>query len=85
MSDEKVEIGRGGERPSREAIRARNAQFREEALRFGLVYRCGDCAHVAVTTGACSLGYPNARLRHSENAVEDDGEFMFCKYFEFDG
>jgi hypothetical protein len=72
------------ERPSREAIRSRNAIFREEAARFRLVYRCGDCAHVVASSGACSLGYPNARLRHSENAVEDDGQFMFCKYFEAD-
>jgi len=85
VSNGRVEDGRGEVRPCREDILARNAQFLAEAQRFGLVYRCGDCAHLVRATGACSLGYPNARLRHSENAVEDDGTFMFCKYFESDG
>lgn len=75
-------------------IRARNALFREELRAFKLVYRCSDCAHEvrfsrggaeARPLGACSLGYPNARLRHSDNAVEADGTFIFCKYFEAEG
>lgn len=63
-------------------IQARNQRFRAQAAAFGLVYRCDDCAHVEAASRRCTLGYPNARLLHAENAVEDDGEFMFCKYFE---
>ncbi len=74
-------------------IRARNVRFREEIQAFRFVYRCSDCAHevravrpgpASKPLGACSLGYPNARLRHSDNAVEADGTFIFCKYFEPD-
>ncbi len=72
---------------SSEEIRARNEVFREELKRFNFVYRCSGCAHEVRRAGpkplgACSLGYPNARLRHSDNAVEADGNFIFCKYFE---
>ena len=69
-------------RPDPIAVAARNATFRAEAEAFGLLFRCTDCAHVVSATSRCSLGYPNDHLLHSDNAVEDDGEFMFCKYFE---
>ena len=72
-------------RPDPAELRARNEHFRNQARAFRLAFRCADCAHVDTKTQLCSLGYPNDHLRHSDNAVEDDGEFMFCKYFEFDG
>lgn len=72
-------------RPSPGELRERNDRFRAQAQAFRLAFRCPDCVHVKIATVSCSLGYPNEHLLHSENAVEDDGEFMFCKYFEFGG
>jgi len=69
-------------RPDPADVAARNEVFRTQAAEFGLLFRCPDCAHVILPAKRCSLGYPNEHLLHSTNAVEDDGEFMFCKYFE---
>jgi hypothetical protein len=57
-------------------------RFREERTRFRLSYRCPDCVHVVPGTRACSLEYPNRNLLESEHFLQEDGNFVFCKYFE---
>lgn len=63
-------------------VEAANERFRADAARFGLRFRCEDCAHVHAPTSSCSLGYPNHWLRGEVRVVQPDGMLSFCKYFE---
>jgi hypothetical protein len=55
-----------------------DATLRLEAARFGLLYRCEDCAYFEQERGTCSHGYPTDPHRKSL-----DGEFIvFCKEFD---
>jgi hypothetical protein len=71
--------------PPADEIERMNRQFMDEAARYDLLYRCQDCVHVRGDTLRCSLGYPNEALVRSEGrALDDEGEFLFCKDFELD-
>ncbi len=61
---------------------AANAAFAADVLRYGLRWRCDDCAFLAPTEGRCSVGWPNATLRDAVEAIGDDGIPVFCKAFE---
>ena len=64
-------------------IGPRNAQFRAEAERFALRFRCEHCVHVEMPAVRCTLGYPNDVLSGEPvTAVLDDGSLAFCKDFE---
>lgn len=63
-------------------VQARNEAFVAEAARLGFYWRCADCTHVVPSRGACSMGYPNAIFAGPPHALQADGEFAFCKYFE---
>ena len=70
--------------PADEIVRI-NQQFRAEAETYALEYRCGACIHVHPGNGGCSLSYPNEVLTHGEvRALDDDGQFVFCKDWELD-
>jgi hypothetical protein len=57
-------------------------RFAEESQRFGFRWRCEACAHLAVSTGLCSLEYPNGHLAIQGTYVDPRGNYLFCKYFE---
>ncbi len=60
-----------------------NARFCEEAKRYGLRYRCADCVHERPADHSCVLGYPNAMLADGQcRALDERGEYVFCKDFE---
>ena len=56
--------------------------FRRERTQFRLLYRCPDCDHFSERSGRCSLFFPNRTLIEAENYLQQDGQFVFCKYFE---
>lgn len=60
-----------------------NSRFREEAARYDLRFRCEDCDHFAPRTGRCSLEFlPGPLCTPDVRALDEDGEAVFCKYFE---
>ncbi len=63
-------------------IAGANERFREEAARYGLVFRCDGCAHLHRASWSCSMGYPNHFLVGEHRAIEPSGALAFCKYFE---
>jgi hypothetical protein len=64
-----------------------NARFRRDVARFGLLFRCQDCAF-RCADGRCSLAWPNERLSEPPLATLDivgsDRIPLFCKAFEPD-
>jgi hypothetical protein len=64
-----------------------NASFRNDVMRFSLIFRCQDCAFQCAD-GRCSLAWPNAALREPPlSAIEIVGADripLFCKAFEPD-
>lgn len=64
-------------------IAARNKGFREDVLKYDLVYRCGRCIHVRGEEQVCVFNYPNEMLVGGEvRALDEHGEWVFCKDFE---
>ena len=57
-----------------------DAQLREEAARYRLVFSCGRCAQYDAEARECSLGYPSQP--HESAELEDRDEVVFCKTFE---
>jgi hypothetical protein len=57
-----------------------DAQLREEARRFRLVFSCDRCAQFDPEGELCSLGYPNQV--HRDPDLESRDEVTFCKAFE---
>jgi hypothetical protein len=51
-----------------------------EAERFGLRFRCEECAHFSPEQGSCGNGYPTEPHRAVELARRTSLEF--CKEFE---
>ncbi|MCC6625577.1 MAG: hypothetical protein IT385_30345 [Deltaproteobacteria bacterium] len=68
--------------PRETDIEARHARFVQDAARYGLRYRCRDCAHVVPSTVTCSMLFPNEMLRDVDGPFQADGSYAFCKYFE---
>ncbi len=65
-----------------EDVDATNAAFAAEVHALRLKFQCADCVHVDPTTGACSLGFPNALLQGPPRVIGPGGELTFCKSFE---
>ena len=66
-------------------VAERNRHFRQQANSFNLFFSCQNCVHMNPTNQRCSLEYPNDDLRLAAEqgwALTDDGDILFCKYFE---
>lgn len=63
-------------------LQDREDRFAAERERFGLRFRCDECAHVIPTSRRCSMGYPNAVLTGPVRGLQDDGTPNSCKYWE---
>jgi hypothetical protein len=55
-----------------------DAELRDEAKRFSLVFTCGRCVHFA--DGRCSLDFPVEP--HLDVDLETAEQVTFCKAFE---
>jgi hypothetical protein len=70
---------------SPEDIEAINAHFRAQARALNLHYDCRHCLHLDTGNNQCSMEYPNDMLLNAAVetvALEDNGNLVFCKYFE---
>ena len=66
-------------------VAERNQHFREQAAAYNLHFSCADCVHVNMDNRRCSLEYPNEELWEAAEqgwALTDEGDILFCKYFE---
>jgi hypothetical protein len=64
-------------------IAMRNASFQADVERYHLVYRCDRCIHVRGDENRCLFNYPNQMLATGPvRALDDQGEWVFCKDFE---
>lgn len=57
-----------------------DAQLREEARRYRLVFACEDCALYDAEGDRCSLGFPHEMHRSAD--LDCRAEVIFCKSFE---
>lgn len=59
--------------------------FAERCLDFDFRYRCTDCTHLNRDDLKCSLEYPNRMLMTpSVEARDEQGVYVFCKFFELE-
>jgi len=66
-------------------VAERNRHFRQQADRFNLYFSCRNCVHINADNQLCSLEYPNEDLKQAADqrwALTDEGDILFCKYFE---
>jgi len=62
-----------------------NDEFRLEAERFRLQWRCPDCSF-CLPDGRCSQGWPNDfLLQEAIEVLDETGMPLFCKAFEPNG
>ena len=70
-------------RPGPDEVIEINRSFQVEARKYGLRFRCADCVHGVSSGLNCSLRFPNAVLAEGVvRALDDRGEYVFCKDFE---
>jgi len=56
--------------------------FKRQRILYSFGYQCSDCVHMKTSSSTCSLEYPNTDLMNAEGFLEEEGQFVFCKYFE---
>jgi hypothetical protein len=63
----------------------RDEIFARQVADFDFRYRCQDCTFVLQADLSCSMGFPNQMLLDPRTrSQEQDGVFVFCKYFELE-
>ena len=72
----------GARLPPEEAKLA-NERFVQEVLATRFQYQCHVCLHNDPEDERCSMRYPRANPGSGEHRCRgDEGELLFCKYFE---
>jgi len=75
------------DRMGAQGIAELNSRFRDQRETLNFHYTCRHCTHLSEETELCSLEYPNEELKQADEggwALNDQGDIVFCKYFELD-
>ena len=72
-----------GDRLPPEKAAIANRRFVEEVQLYCFQYQCHSCLHNDPEDESCSMRYPRANPGPEEHRCRgEEGELLFCKYFE---